>query len=165
MSKVKKRLWMGTSVVVALMIAVGTAYAVVTHSDGVRIWTKGIGLGTTSGNTPTASSQTIEWVEEQFIEGKVVGTSPNETVCLEIGAPVGTSDGGQVRIFVNDGSDGAAAVASEDQAFLHAYSNSGWTPHAKVGADWDGNAWIESVDGGSSVEATDDGDVIITLGS
>jgi len=161
MSKIKKRLWMGTSVVVALMIAVGTAYAVATHSDGVRIWTKGIGLGTTSGDTPTATSQKIEWVGGQYVEGSVVSNIP----VLEIGTPVGSTYEGQVRIFVNDGSDGAAATAQEDQASLAAYSFYGFVPHAKVVADWDGNAWIESVDGGSSVEATDDGDVIITLGS
>jgi len=163
MSKVKTRLWMGTSVVVALAVVVAVVYAAedyvgsfTTHSS----W-GGIGMDTDEPNDPTV----IEWESDQFLEGSVVGTSPNETVCLEIGAPVGTSDGGQVRIFVNDGSNGAAAVAHEDQAFLHAYSNYGWTPHASVGAEWDGNAWIESVDGGSSVEATADGDVIITLGS
>jgi hypothetical protein len=162
MSKLKKRLWMGTSVVVALAVVVAAVYAGTDYVGSLTTDSAGgIGMDTDEPNDPTV----MEWEWGQFLEGSLVGTSPNEIRCLEIGAPVGTSDGGQVRIFVNDGSDGAAAVAHEDQAFLHAYSTYGWVPHASVGADWDGNAWIKSVDGGSSVEATDGGDVIITLGS
>jgi len=152
MSMIKKRLWMGTAVAVALAVVVAVAYAADHYVGSFRTHSSygGIGMGTAA---VPADEQVIEWPDNQYIKGdsSIFGDTLS-AVC----------DGGTVLLQTPDGSDAASVWTSTTGATMQ--TSTGFTAHANVGVDDGGNAWIQSVDGGSSVQATDDGDVIITLG-
>jgi hypothetical protein len=144
MSKLKKRLWMGTGVVVALAVVVGVVYAAIDeHDDGVRIYTKGVAAGDSS------------------------ITVPGQGV-LRLGDMSGEDDGGMIVFGEDVGNQGhhsfiiGREVWGVDCLDLEAFQVRMLGDESSVVACWDVGMYNDS---GASVEATDDGDVIITLGS
>ena len=144
MSNIKKRLWMGTSVVVALAVVVATAYAAVAiHNDGVRIYTQGIAAGDSSIAVP----------------GQGV---------MRLGDMSGEDDGGKIVFGEAAGSQGhhSFIIGREEWGVdcldMDSFQVRMLGDESSVVAAWDVGMYNDT---GASVEATDDGDVIITLGS
>lgn len=144
MSKLKKRLWMGTGVAVTLAVVVGVVYAVVdVHPDGVRIYTQGIAAGDSSIAVP----------------GQGV---------LRLGDMSGEDDGGMIIFGEAVGSQGhhsfiiGREVWGADCLDLDAFQVRMLGDTSSVVACWDVSLQNDS---GASVMADRYGDVIITLGS
>ena len=73
MSRIKKRLWMGTSVAVTLAVVVGVVYAAIdVHVDGVRIYTQGIAAGDSSIAVPGQGVMRLGDMSGEDDGGKIV---------------------------------------------------------------------------------------------
>lgn len=156
MSKVKKRLWMGTSVVVALAVAVGAVYAwtctewAVFEEDvefedyahfykGMKIAERGLRFG--YGSVP--SNPKIEWPDGQYIQGDDWGGFNRMIISASEGAE---EEGVELRIWACDLEDhGGAILLDETKATLMSSSVHSWGAIARV------TTYVS-------------GDVIITLG-